>query len=702
MQIDGLNEQKSLLEEQRDAGEKYWKSQIDAIEEEIDALEDANAERQRAINLQEKQWALQKAIQQHTIRLYSQDKGFSYVNDTKAERDARNELADAEHDIKISDLKKQQKELEKQLDAILKSYDDQIESIEKQIDSLQKVKSAWSEIAANQELKELEERLKAIFGDDVKEKILSGNTDFINGIVEQYSATSEMLRTIEDATLADIQNMVAQYGVLPESLMPITDMAAEIKEALGSIDTSGFNANLDGAAQSSSNAAEKVQGVVTALNDLSNDVSNYQIPAVNADNFMSSFAEDGSILSALRGFTERFQTICDEIPEIWNGSLSEAFGVGGGNGDPGAGGLPNDAKYEKLFSPIIVAIENCKANMEAKLKDCLGVFNEFQTDLSEVIGVGETGSQEATSAASGAEGKGGKQPGGEKKQNSGSGSDTIVGAIEAGGQEIERLLNGEEESWSASFVTAKDSIHETAVSIVECIESMVETIVNACIAAIEAINMLARADENNPNNPTPSPYGKVGHAHAKGVHGTKTDEKDAIVSEYGQREMVVFPNGKTVITDSPTAMDLPKGSIVYNEEETKKILKNKVTATGSAHASGTSDDGWFIGKDGHRYRPIRQGDYAWEMMQKFEPLLEKIKADPDYLVSNAMIAYNRQMEKIVKQINYANVVTNNKNVQPVVNQTFNITLPNVTNSTSAEVLMRDLQSLSTKKFQVNW
>lgn len=41
------------------------------------------------------------------------------------------------------------------------------------------------------------------------------------------------------------------------------------------------------------------------------------------------------------------------------------------------------------------------------------------------------------------------------------------------------------------------------------------------------------------------------------------------------------------------------------------------------------------------------------------------------------------------------------NQQPI-NQTFNITMPNVTDSTSANVLMKDLQSISTKKLQYNW
>ena len=65
----------------------------------------------------------------------------------------------------------------------------------------------------------------------------------------------------------------------------------------------------------------------------------------------------------------------------------------------------------------------------------------------------------------------------------------------------------------------------------------------------------------------------------------------------------------------------------------------------------------------------------------------------------------QQLEKWTKEITNNTAVkniTNNRNMPPIVNQEFHITLPNVTNSTSAEALMNDLQSLATKKFQMNW
>ena len=91
-EIDSLEANIKVLEEKRDAEKKQWQEKIDAIGDEIDALEDANDERERAIDLQNRQWALQKAMHQRAILLYSENGGMRYVNDSKAERDAKNDL----------------------------------------------------------------------------------------------------------------------------------------------------------------------------------------------------------------------------------------------------------------------------------------------------------------------------------------------------------------------------------------------------------------------------------------------------------------------------------------------------------------------------------------------------------------------------------------------------------------------------------
>lgn len=93
----------------------------------------------------------------------------------------------------------------------------------------------------------------------------------------------------------------------------------------------------------------------------------------------------------------------------------------------------------------------------------------------------------------------------------------------------------------------------------------------------------------------------------------------------------------------------------------------------------------------------------YDMMQKFDAYFNSMDGNLEKLVPNSVYEHQRQMEDMAKQINYvSSVVNNNRNVQQPVNQTFNITMPNVTDSTSAASLMNDLQSLATKKYQVDW
>ncbi len=107
--------------------------------------------------------------------------------------------------------------------------------------------------------------------------------------------------------------------------------------------------------------------------------------------------------------------------------------------------------------------------------------------------------------------------------------------------------------------------------------------------------------------------------------------------------------------------------------------------------------------------PLQPGGRGYDLLLKTKPLTDKIMRGEMDIFSNAVFEGQRQMAQWVKTINYSNIinhvannVTNNRNMQPVVHQEIHVTLPNVNNYTAAETLLRDLQSLSTKKYQVDW
>lgn len=172
---------------------------------------------------------------------------------------------------------------------------------------------------------------------------------------------------------------------------------------------------------------------------------------------------------------------------------------------------------------------------------------------------------------------------------------------------------------------------------------------------------------------------QYGKAFASGTIGLPKAEKNALVSEYGQTEMTVLPDGKTIITDTPTMMDLPKDTVIYNEEETKKIMDNKVDVSGNAHADGTDDSIWTTLADGTKVRPLQPGDKMYDLQQKFEAYFKSIDGNLEKLVPNSYYEQNRELSKLADQISYANNVVNNRNVQPVINVgDVNVTCPGVT------------------------
>ena len=80
--------------------------------------------------------------------------------------------------------------------------------------------------------------------------------------------------------------------------------------------------------------------------------------------------------------------------------------------------------------------------------------------------------------------------------------------------------------------------------------------------------------------------GTVGNAYADGYPGLPQSEL-ALRSEYGQPELTVYPNGSYELTNSPTLSHLPKDTVIFNEEQTKRILKNG-GISGKAYASGNA------------------------------------------------------------------------------------------------------------------
>lgn len=144
-----------------------------------------------------------------------------------------------------------------------------------------------------------------------------------------------------------------------------------------------------------------------------------------------------------------------------------------------------------------------------------------------------------------------------------------------------------------SLAPLKDSLDEvkstlTEISNTKYTVGVTVTVDDSQLSKLKGINGTVDFSSGSPDVSGAGNYkGTVGAAFFDGYPGLTKDEQDAIRSEFGQPELTVYPNGTYEITTTPTISDLPKGTVIFNEEQTKRILKNNGKG-GKAFATGTT------------------------------------------------------------------------------------------------------------------
>lgn len=140
---------------------------------------------------------------------------------------------------------------------------------------------------------------------------------------------------------------------------------------------------------------------------------------------------------------------------------------------------------------------------------------------------------------------------------------------------------------------------------------------------------------------------------------------------------------------------IKKGDIVFNHEQSVALLKNgHISGRGKAYADGTVGDKFASGV----FRPLQPGDHMYELLQKMNEHLAKTGEDVNSFLT-PISAMHQNMEQMANAINTISNISNNNNRMQNVTNEFHISLPNVTDSTKADALLRDLQSIALKKEQ---
>lgn len=483
-----------------------------------------------------------------------------------------------------------------------------------------------------------------------------------------YSDTTDDIEIPND-TLTAIPE-ADKFDSLTTSFTNLGDAIKGVAIALG-VGEEGTVGGLVGALQSLSELSlgEEETGIVSQFNNLKTAVEGVTSAISGGGSSGGSKSGDASGSSSasmsagaggeggsgsLVGAIEEFKSATDEALGGGGGESGEGEGSGSG----GTGAIPQFKELKTAVDDVTTAIGS--GNTEGGESSGDG---ESDNLIGSIVNLGETSTETL-----------GEQDG-----------DGIIGKFNEFKGVIEEAAN--------QVKSISEGLDEIDGKEVEC-SITVNVKMNGSIPAFASGTVLGNMQiESATYN---AQYGK---AFASGTIGLPKAEKNALVSEYGQTEMTVLPDGKTIITDTPTMMDLPKDTVIFNEKQTKKIMDNKADFSGNAHADGTDDSIWTTLADGTKVRPLQPGDKMYDLQQKFEAYFKSIDGNVEKLVPNSFYEQNRELSKLADQISYANNIVNNKNQPVTVNQNVTLDCPNLTNNSGVEYVQKELGHLSQMALQ---
>ncbi len=653
----------------------------------------------------------------------------------------KNEISLIQKEIDLLEEKKdslseEQDRIQKLMDESNKYYDNLIKQQEKMWDSIirgmEQNKSRWEELAEVEEIAKAFSYIQQVFGDlgytvedvlngsdaafeDFKSHYISlisdvnSNSDFTEGLVYATGVAKENLGSFLDKTketaegLDELGGKGSEMDSVTESMDKLSDSATTASTSTGEIasnmgelntNTEGLSDNLNGIGDaltgipeadkfdilttSFTNLGDAIKGVASALGVGEEGTVGGLVGALQELSGLSLGEEDTGILSQFNNL----KTAVEGVTSAISGGGSSGGGKGGDASSSSSASMSAGAGGEGT-SGLVGAIEEFKTATDEALGGGSG-----EGEGSEDGGTGaipqfkelKTAVDDVTTAIGSGESEGGSS--GEEE------SDNLIGSIVNLGDTTEEEMGesggdgiiGRFEEFRDVIGEADEHVH----SISDGLDAIDGKEVECTITVNVKQNGSAYAEGtvlgsmNLESGEYTAQYGKAFAGGTGKYEGLPKAEKNALVSEYGQTEMTVLPDGKTIITDEPTMMDLPKDTVIYNEEQTKKIMDNKIDASGNAHADGTDDTIWTTLADGSKVRPLQPGDKMWDLYHAFDAYLKSIDGNLEKLVPNSFYEQNREWNKLADQISYANSVVNNRNVQqPVTIQIGDINLTGV-------------------------
>ena len=354
-----LQEQVDAQQKLRDEAEKAAQEKIDAIQAEIDGLTKTNEKRKQQLELEQKQYDLNRARNQKTNRVFHEAEGeFVYEADQEAIRDAEQAYDETMFDRQIADLEDKITDIEESRETLLESYD-------QEIDRLQDIMDSWNDIAAAIERAKNIALAGTTLGAGWEDRVTGGDTSDFNHVTGEYGDNLRQQSWVEvqieenERLIDQIEKYVEAWQLgeldIEEAYDRITDITTDIQPMIEAneeriADLAEFSGKWD----------ETDANVNLSLGD------------INAANSEAALAEGVMLdqrISKLSSFTEQYELLssrvssaCRRIIDSCREALNSMNDVGVEEGiSSGASGAPShDSDQDTSHGPGVYArgIEN--------------------------------------------------------------------------------------------------------------------------------------------------------------------------------------------------------------------------------------------------------------------------------------------------------------------------------------------------------
>lgn len=333
--IDALNDQNDVLNDQKDNYDKILSAvsnvydkeidrlneQKDLLQDQIDALNDKNDALDLQYRKEQALYALQKAQQQRTRKLYVEGKGYIYDTDNEAIRDAQKDLDDITNEELINGLQKEQ------------------DKIQESIDILEKYKEKWNEIPDAWDKAVSEQLAIELWGQEYEKLILLNRTSDIENFKNKYLKIQSQINDNEEL-IKSYEEKVEYYTKLKEQWSSLSD------EYSNSVDDMYAKMLLG-----QSWEADVLNGRLSTLNDFRNQYNDIQ-KSISDMAWQSANAQISALNAVKAAEATKAQTSGGS--NGYSGSSGNVSSVGGNTS--GGSGLTAAQKYQVRLAGTVKVI----------------------------------------------------------------------------------------------------------------------------------------------------------------------------------------------------------------------------------------------------------------------------------------------------------------------------------------------------------